>query len=190
MGEDQKQHLELTRDIAIRFNNDFGVAFFPITEPVIEGAATRVMSLRDGARKMSKSDPSDMSRINMTDDADTIARKIRKAKTDPKALPSEPGGLADRPEARNLINIYAALNEQSPASVLAEFGGRPFSEFKPVLAELAVAKLSPIAGEMARLMQDTAEIDRFLGDGAERARAIAQPVLDQVHDIVGMVRSR
>ena len=190
VGDDQKQHLELTRDIAIKFNNDFGVDFFPVTEPVIKGAATRVMSLRDGSKKMSKSDPSDMSRINMTDDADTIAKKIRKAKTDPEALPSELDGLDGRPEARNLINIFAALSERDPADVIAEMGGKQFGEFKPMLAELAVEKLSPISAEMARLMQDPAEIDRILGDGANRADAIAQPILDQAYDIVGMVRSR
>ncbi len=187
VGEDQKQHLELTRDIAAKFNHDYGVDFFPITEPVIEGAATRVMSLRDGSKKMSKSDPSDMSRINLTDDADTIAKKIRKAKTDPEPLPSEVEGLAERPEARNLINIYAALNEQSVEQVMADVGGRAFSEFKPMLAELAVAKMSPISGEMARLMQDTAEIDRILTSGAARARTIAAPILKQTYEIVGMV---
>ncbi|MDF1670965.1 MAG: tryptophan--tRNA ligase [Roseovarius sp.] len=187
VGEDQKQHLELTRDIAAKFNHDYGVDFFPITEPLIEGAATRVMSLRDGSKKMSKSDPSDMSRINLTDDADTIAKKIRKAKTDPEPLPSEVEGLAERPEARNLINIYAALNEQSVAQVMADVGGRAFSEFKPMLAELAVSKISPISGEMARLMQDTAEIDRILASGAARARAIAAPILKQTYEIVGMV---
>ncbi len=187
VGEDQKQHLELTRDIAIKFNNDFGVDFFPITEPVIEGAATRVMSLRDGSKKMSKSDPSDMSRINMTDDADTIAKKIRKAKTDPDALPSEPDGLEDRPEARNLVNIYAALADQSAEQVLSEVGGKQFGEFKPMLAELAVEKLSPISSEMARLMNDQSEIDRILARGAERAREITAPILRQTYDIVGMV---
>ena len=188
VGEDQKQHLELTRDIAIKFNHDYGVDFFPITEPVIEGAATRVMSLRDGSKKMSKSDPSDASRINMTDDADTIAKKIRKAKTDPDALPSEAKGLEDRPEARNLVNIFAALSESSVDQVLADVGGRQFSEFKPMLADLAVEKLAPISGEMARLMQDTAEIDRILAGGAARARAIAAPILTRTYDIVGMVR--
>ncbi len=187
VGDDQKQHLELTRDIAIKFNNDFGVDFFPITEPVIEGAATRVMSLRDGSKKMSKSDPSDMSRINMTDDADTIAKKIRKAKTDPDALPSEVDGLEDRPEARNLVNIYAALSDQTVAQVLAEVGGKQFGEFKPMLAELAVSKLSPISSEMARLMGEEAEIDQILARGAERARAIAAPILQQTYEIVGMV---
>ncbi|SDC50357.1 tryptophan--tRNA ligase [Ruegeria marina] len=189
VGEDQKQHLELTRDIAIKFNNDFGVDFFPVTEPVIEGAATRVMSLRDGTKKMSKSDPSDMSRINMTDDADAIAQKIRKAKTDPDALPSEIEGLEGRPDARNLVNIYAALADQSVEQVLAEVGGKQFREFKPMLAELAVSKLSPISSEMARLMNDQAEIDRILARGAERARVIAEPILRQTYDIVGMVSS-
>lgn len=189
VGEDQKQHLELTRDIATKFNNDFGVDFFPITEPVIEGAATRVMSLRDGSAKMSKSDPSDMSRINMTDDADTIAKKIRKARTDPEGLPSDTDGLAQRPEARNLVNIYAALSDRSAADVLSEFGGRQFSEFKPMLADLAVDRLSPISARMSELMADPAQIDRILGDGATRARAIAAPILAQTYDIVGMIRS-
>ncbi|WP_170475049.1 tryptophan--tRNA ligase [Ruegeria arenilitoris] len=187
VGEDQKQHLELTRDIAIKFNNDFGVDFFPITEPVIEGAATRVMSLRDGSKKMSKSDASDMSRINMTDDAETIAKKIRKAKTDPDALPSEVEGLEERLEARNLVNIYSALSDQTPEQVLAEVGGKQFGEFKPMLADLAVAKLSPISSEMARLMNDQAEIDRILARGAERARQITVPILRQTYEIVGMV---
>lgn len=169
VGEDQKQHLELTRDIAAKFNHDYEVDFFPLTEPVIEGAATRVMSLRDGSKKMSKSDPSDMSRINMTDDADAIASKIRKARTDPEALPSEAAGLSDRPEARNLVNIYAALADTSVDGVLAEMGGKQFSEFKPALAELAVEKMAPISTEMARLMQEPAEIDAILARGAERA---------------------
>ena len=188
VGEDQKQHLELTRDIAIKFNNDFGVDFFPITEPVIEGAATRVMSLRDGSKKMSKSDPSDMSRINMTDDADTIAQKIRKARTDPEPLPSETGGLETRPEARNLVNIYAALSDQTIDAVLSDVGGKPFSEFKPMLADLAVDKLSPVSSEMARLMETPDEIDAILRRGADRAREIAAPVLARTYEIVGMVR--
>jgi tryptophanyl-tRNA synthetase len=187
VGEDQKQHLELTRDIAIKFNNDFGVDFFPITEPVIEGAATRVMSLRDGTKKMSKSDPSDMSRINLTDDADTISKKIRKAKTDPEPLPETIEGLADRPEARNLVNIYAGLAELTPEQVIAEHGGQQFGTFKPSLADLAVARLEPISTEMGRLMQDKGEIDRILADGAERARAIAAPILKKTYQIVGMV---
>ncbi|MGP9789647.1 tryptophan--tRNA ligase [Roseinatronobacter sp. NSM] len=190
VGEDQKQHLELTRDIAIKFNHDYGVDFFPIVEPVIEGAATRVMSLRDGTKKMSKSDPSDQSRINLTDDADAIAAKFRKARTDPEPLPETLEGLDGRAEARNLVNIYAALDDISPAQVLAQFGGQGFGVFKPALADLAVAKLSPINAEMARLMQDVAEIDRILGNGADRAHAIAEPILDQTREIVGLIRSR
>ncbi|WP_187428944.1 Tryptophan--tRNA ligase [Roseobacter fucihabitans] len=188
VGEDQKQHLELTRDIAAKFNHDYGVDFFPITEPVIEGAATRVMSLRDGSKKMSKSDPSDASRINMTDDADTIAKKIRKAKTDRDALPSEAAGLAGRPEAQNLVNIYAALSDQSVDQVLQEVGGQQFGAFKPLLAELAVAKLSPISAEMARLMADPGEIDRILAHGAGQAREITVPILEKTYDIMGMIR--
>ena len=190
VGDDQKQHLELCRDIAIKFNNDYGVDFFPVVEPLIEGAATRVMSLRDGTKKMSKSDPSDQSRINLTDDADAIAQKIRKAKTDPEPLPEALEGLKDRPEAKNLVNIYAALSGMTPEAVVAEFAGAQFGTFKPKLAELAVAKLSPITTEMNRLMKDPAEIDRILGQGAERADAIARPILAEVKDIVGMIRSR
>ncbi len=190
VGEDQKQHLELARDIAIKFNNDYKVDFFPVVEPVIEGAATRVMSLRDGTMKMSKSDPSDQSRINLTDDADTVAKKIRKAKTDAEPLPDSIDGLKDRPEARNLVNIYAALAGQTPAQVVAAHQGAQFGTFKPALADLAVAKLAPITSEMTRLMQDPAEIDRILGHGAEQAEAIARPILDQVYDIIGMIRSR
>ena len=188
VGEDQKQHIELTRDIAAKFNHDFGVDFFPITEPVIKGAATRVMSLRDGSKKMSKSDPSDMSRINMTDDADTIAKKIRKAKTDPDGLPSEAKGLEGRPEAKNLVSIYAALSEMSVDQVLAEVGGKQFSEFKPILSELAVEKLSPMSAEMARLMEAPDEIDAILRKGAAKARVIADPILQKTLEIVGMVR--
>tara|TARA_R110000765_G_scaffold10984_15_gene35058 strand:+ start:131395 stop:132423 length:1029 start_codon:yes stop_codon:yes gene_type:complete len=187
VGEDQKQHIELTRDVAAKFNHDYGVDFFPMTEPVIEGAATRVMSLRDGSKKMSKSDPSDASRINLTDDADTIAKKIRKAKTDPDALPSEAKGLEDRPEARNLVNIYAAFTNQTVDQVLAEVGGKQFGEFKPMLADLAVAKLSPISTEMARLLDDTTEIDRILARGAEQAREITAPILKKTYEIVGLV---
>jgi tryptophanyl-tRNA synthetase len=190
VGEDQKQHLELTRDIAIKFNNDYGVEFFPVVEPLIEGAATRVMSLRDGTKKMSKSDPSDQSRINLTDDADTIAAKIRKAKTDAEPLPETFAGLKDRPEARNLVNIYAALSGQTVDAVVSEHAGAQFGTFKPRLAELAVAKLAPITGEMNRLMADPGEIDRILGEGADRADALARPILEQVYDITGMIRSR
>jgi len=190
VGEDQKQHLELTRDIAEKFNHDYKVDWFPITEPVIEGAATRVMSLRDGTKKMSKSDPSDMSRINLTDDADTIAKKIRKAKTDPEPLPDSVDGLEGRPEARNLVNIYAGLSGRTPVDVISEFAGAQFGQFKPKLADLAVSVLSPINAEMNRLMADVAEIDRILGDGADRAAAIANPILERTFDIIGMVRSR
>ncbi len=190
VGEDQKQHLELTRDIAQKFNNDYGVEWFPLPEPVIEGAATRVMSLRDGTKKMSKSDPSDMSRINLTDDADTIARKIRKAKTDPEPLPERVEGLEGRPEARNLVNIYAALADITPEAVLAEFGGKGFAEFKPKLAELAVAVLGPINAEIRRLMGAPDEIDRILADGAERAAAIAEPILRRTYEIVGFLNVR
>lgn len=199
VGEDQKQHLELARDIAQKFNNDFhdevvahGVTngeFFPLCEPVITGPATRVMSLRDGARKMSKSEPSEMSRINLTDEADAIANKVRKAKTDPDALPSEPKGLEGRPEALNLVGIYAALAGVTPEAVLNEFGGAQFGVFKPALAELAVEKIGPIGAEMNRLLDDPAEIDRILAKGAARAREIAQPVMDSVKDIVGLLRT-
>ena len=189
VGDDQKQHLELTRDIATKFNHDFGVDFFPITEPVIGGPAARVMSLRDGSKKMSKSDPSDLSRINMSDDADIIAQKFRKAKTDPDALPSEEAGLENRPEARNLVAIYAALEDQSLDEVLNDIGGKQFSEFKPMLIDRAVDTLSPISAEMNRLMQEPDEIDRVLANGAERARKIAQPILNQTYDIMGLLRS-
>ncbi|MEL6953941.1 MAG: tryptophan--tRNA ligase [Pseudomonadota bacterium] len=187
VGEDQKQHLELTRDIAAKFNHDYGQGFFPITEPVIEGAATRVMNLQDGARKMSKSDPSDKTRLNMTDDADTIAKKIRKAKTDPDPLPDSVEGLAGRAEARNLVNIYAALAQSSAEAVIAEHAGAQFGQFKLALADLAVAELGPISAEMSRLMDDPAEIDRHLAKSAEQARSIAAPILARTYDIVGML---
>lgn len=186
VGDDQKQHLELTRDIAAKFNNDFGAEFFPITEPVIDGPAPRVMSLRDGSRKMSKSEPSDMSRINMGDDADTIAKKFRKAKTDPDALPSEAKGLEGRPEAANLVSIYAALKDIDVDTALGEVGGQQFGTFKPILAELAVESIAPISSEMTRLMGDPAYIDSVLIDGAERARAIAAPILERTFEIVGL----
>ena len=189
VGEDQKQHLELTRDIAQKFNNDFGVEFFPIVEPLIFGEATRVMSLRDGSKKMSKSDQSDQSRITFTDTADEISKKIRRAKTDPEELPSETEGLKERPEASNLVGIYAALSNQTSADVLREFGGRGFGDFKPALAELAIEKLAPISDEMRKLMADPGHIDAILADGAERARAIAEPILSEVHEIVGLIFS-
>ena len=189
-GEDQKQHLELTRDIAQKFNNDFGVpGFFPIPDPVIQGPAPRVMSLRDGQAKMSKSDPSDLSRINLTDDADTIAAKVRKAKTDPEPLPETMEELEGRPEAKNLVTLYAALSDQTKEAVLAEFAGQGFGAFKPKLAEVAVAAMAPVTAEMRRLMADPAEIDRVLKDGAERASAVADPVVDEVKRIVGFWRA-
>lgn len=186
VGDDQKQHIELTRDIAAKFNHDFGVEFFPLPEPVIEGAATRVMSLRDGSKKMSKSDPSDMSRINLSDDADTIARKFRKAKTDPEALPSDLDGLADRPEARNLINIYAALENRPPEAVIREMAGLEFSQFKPKLIDLATSKLGPITAKVNELMADPSEIDRILAQGAPKAREIATPILNRTYEIMGL----
>ncbi|MHC2108848.1 MULTISPECIES: tryptophan--tRNA ligase [unclassified Methylobacterium] len=197
VGEDQKQHLELTRDIAQKFNTDFsgsiaahghGEAFFPLTEPLIGGPAARVMSLRDGSKKMSKSDPSDNARINLTDEADTIAQKIRRAKTDSDPLPSEIAGLKERPEADNLVGIYAALAGITREEVLRDFGGAQFSTFKPALADLAVTNLAPIAGEMRRLTADPGHIDAVLADGAGRAETIAAQTLDAVKDIVGFVR--
>jgi tryptophanyl-tRNA synthetase len=197
VGEDQKQHLELSRDIAQKFNNDYaksiqahgyGDAFFPQPEPLIQGPATRVMSLRDGSKKMSKSDASDQSRINLTDDAEAIAHKIRRAKTDPEALPSEEKGLEPRPEADNLVGIYAALAERSKAEVLKEFGGAQFSTFKAALVDLAVTKLGPINAEMKRLVADPVYIDSVLAEGAMRAQTIAAETMKAVKDIVGFVR--
>ena len=190
VGDDQKQHLELTRDVATKFNHDYGVDFFPITEPVIEGPATRVMSLRDGTKKMSKSDPSDMSRINMGDDADTISKKLRKARTDPEPLPETYAELKERPSARNLVDIFSALSERSTDDVMSEVQGMQWGSFKPLLADLAVEKLSPISGEMRRLLADPAEIDRILGRGAARADEIATPILEKTYEIVGLVTSR
>ena len=196
VGDDQKQHLELCRDIAQKFNTDFaetiaatghGTEFFPLTEPLIQGPATRVMSLRDGTRKMSKSDPSDLSRINLTDDADTIARKIRKAKTDPEPLPGEIAGLDGRPEADNLVGIFAALAGTGKAEVLGQFGGGQFSAFKSALGDLVVETLGPVADETRRLMDDPGHIDGILRDGAARARAIAEPILDATKQIMGFV---
>ena len=198
VGEDQKQHLELTRDIAQKFNNDYRTQiaetarfsdgqFFPLCEPVIMGPATRVMSLRDGTKKMSKSDVSDLSRINMIDDRDTIAKKIQKAKTDMDGIPSEEAGLANRPEADNLVGIYAALQNSTKMEVLKIFGGSQFSTFKKALADLAVSKLTPVNAEMRRLSADPAEIDRILQDGAERASTIAQPILAETKKLVGFL---
>ncbi|MEO0993735.1 MAG: tryptophan--tRNA ligase [Pseudomonadota bacterium] len=188
VGDDQKQHLELARDIATKFNLDYGAQdFFPLPEPLIEGAVTRVMSLRDGTKKMSKSDASDMSRINLTDDADLIAQKIRKAKTDPEPLPDAVEGLEGRPEAKNLVAIYAALTERTSAEIVGEFAGQGFGAFKPALAEVAVEKIAPIGEEIARLMADPAEIDRVLRDGADRANTIAAPVLDEASRAMGFL---
>jgi tryptophanyl-tRNA synthetase len=196
VGDDQKQHLELARDIAQKFNHDFAPsisalgqdAFFPLPNPIIHGPATRVMSLRDGQKKMSKSDPSDFSRINLSDDADAIVQKIRKAKTDPHPLPSEIEGLLGRPEAENLVSIYAALSSQTKESVLGDFGGSNFSQFKNALADLCVTMLSPIGSEMRRLLGDLSYIDFILREGSERARARACITMSSVKDIVGFLR--
>jgi len=188
VGEDQKQHLELSRDIAQKFNGDFKTELFPLPEPMILGEAARVMSLRNGQNKMSKSDPSDYSRINLTDSADEIALKIRKAKTDPEPLPTEAAALEGRPEAANLLGIYAALSGRTRDAALAEVGGKPFSDFKAVLTECAVAVLGPITAEMQRLTADQTYIDGVLRDGGERARAMSEPVLREVYDTLGFVR--
>jgi tryptophanyl-tRNA synthetase len=197
VGEDQKQHLELTRDIAQKFNNDFAgsieeqgydAEYFPITEPLISGPAMRIMSLRDGTRKMSKSEPSEMSRISLTDDADTIAAKIRKARTDAEPLPSAIKGLENRPEARNLVEIYAALTGMTPEAVLAEHGGQGFGAFKPALADIAVAELAPMAEEMRRYLADPSGIEKVLRDGGERAGQIAAETMREVRSIIGFVQ--
>lgn len=188
VGEDQKQHLELTRDIAQKFNNDFGAEYFPLVEPLIFGEGTRVMSLRDGSAKMSKSDASDNSRINLTDDRDVIAKKFRKARTDGDALPAEIADLKDRPEALNLVTIFAALADRKRDDVLADFAGKGFADFKAALTDLAVEKLGPITDEMNRLKADPGHVDGILRDGAKRATAIAEPILGEVQDIVGFLR--
>ena len=196
VGDDQKQHLELARDIAQKFNNDFaesiarngyGDAYFPLPEPLIQGPATRVMSLRDGSKKMSKSDPSDYSRLNLRDDADAIAQKVRKAKTDAEPLPSEPAGLAKRPEADNLVGIFAALGGRSREDVLREFGGSNFSTFKSALVDLCVAKLAPIGSEMRKLQENPDHLDAILRDGARRARLIANPNMLEIRRILGFI---
>jgi tryptophanyl-tRNA synthetase len=197
VGEDQKQHLELARDIAQKFNNDFaasiaahghGDAFFPLPEPLIQGPATRVMSLRDGTKKMSKSDPSEYAHIALTDDSDTIVQKIRKAKTDAEPLPSEVAGLAGRPEADNLVGIFAALCDEAKGDILNRFAGSQFSAFKNALADLTVAKLAPIRSEIVRLNGDPGYVDSVLAEGGERARAIARPNMDAVKDVLGLIR--
>ena len=198
VGEDQKQHLELTRDIAKKFNHDYRRQikqlgyeedYFPLTEPMITGAATRVMSLRDGTRKMSKSESaSDMATIYLMDDADTISKKLRKATTDPAPLPDAVAGLEGRPEASNLVSIYAALADTSPTEVLTQYAGAGWGIFKPALADLAVSVLGPIAAEARRLVGDTVELDRILRDGAERARDLAEANMKEIREIVGYVR--
>ncbi|PTQ08595.1 tryptophan--tRNA ligase [Sphingomonas oleivorans] len=186
VGEDQKQHLELARDIATKFNTDFGIELFMLPEPIIPPAAARIMSLRDGTAKMSKSDPSDMSRINLTDDADMIMQKIRKAKTDPEPLPEDPAELEGRPEARNLVGIAAALTDRTPAEVLAEHGGQGFGQFKPMLGEIVVTTIEPISKRIAEFRDDPAELDRILAQGAEKAREIAAPTLAGAYAAMGL----
>ncbi|WP_370154752.1 tryptophan--tRNA ligase [Ferrovibrio sp.] len=188
VGEDQKQHLELTRDIAQKFNFDYQKEIFPLTEPQIFGTATRVMSLRDGMKKMSKSDPSDQSRINMTDTADQIADKIKRAKTDPDALPDSIDGLEGRPEAANLMGIYAALAGQTLEQAVADCAGRGFAEFKKLLTEVAVSHLAPITAEMRRLTADPGYVDGILRKGGERARELSAPVVAEIYDTVGFLR--
>ena len=190
VGEDQKQHLELTRDIAQSFNSTYGVDFFPLPEPQIFGSATRVMSLRDGTKKMSKSDESDYSRINMTDGADEIAQKIRKARTDPDPLPESTEGLAERPEALNLVSIYAALEDIELDQVIQEYQGQGFSTFKKALADLAVVRLGPVGNEMKRLTAESGEIDKVLADGAERAVQLSGPIVAEVREIMGFLNPK
>ena len=189
VGDDQRQHLELANDIAQKFNHDYGVEFFPAVEALIGGPAARVMSLRDGTKKMSKSDPSDQSRINLTDDADTIALKIRRARTDSEPLPSELDGLADRPEARNLVGIMAALQNVEPATILANHAGQGFGVFKDALAEIVVAHLAPISAETRRLLDDPGTVDRVLKDGAARASALADPIVREAERLVGFLQA-
>ena len=188
VGEDQRQQLELANDIAQKFNHDYGVDFFPNIEPMIMGPAARVMSLRDGTRKMSKSDPSEQSRINLSDSTDDIALKIRRAKTDPEPLPSDVDGLEGRPEARNLIGIYAALTDTDHAGVLREHGGKGFGDFKKSLTDLLVAKLGPIADETRRLLADPGTIETVLRDGARRAEALATPIVEEAERLVGFLK--
>lgn len=189
VGEDQKQHLELARDIASKFNNDTGTETFVLPEPFIGKTAARIMSLRDGNAKMSKSDPSDLSRINMSDDDDTIARKLKKAKTDPEALPDNMAGLEGRPEAKNLIGIYAALADQSPEDVLTQFAGKGFGDFKPALVDLAVSRLSPIRDRFEELRKDTTAIDAILRSGSEKASAMARPTVEATYAALGLLRN-
>jgi len=189
VGDDQRQHIELANDIAQKFNHDYEVEFFPQIEPLILGPAARVMSLRDGTRKMSKSDPSDQSRVNLTDSADEISQKIKRAKTDPEPLPETAEGLADRPEARNLVGIYAALTDSNAQAVLDTFAGQGFGKFKPALSELVIAKLRPLAEETERLLKDPATLDVILRDGAARAAAIADPIVSEAERLVGLLKT-
>jgi tryptophanyl-tRNA synthetase len=186
VGEDQKQHLELARDIATKFNTDYGVELFVLPEPTIPPAAARIMSLRDGAAKMSKSDPSDMSRVNLNDDPDLIAQKVKKAKSDPDLLPADPAELEGRPEAKNLVTIYSALSDETVGNVLGRFAGQGFGAFKPALAELMVETLRPIGQRLAQLQQDPAELDRLLAIGAEKARAVAEANLKAAYKAMGL----
>jgi tryptophanyl-tRNA synthetase len=191
VGEDQKQHLELARDIAQKFNNDFAsedAPVFTLPEPIIPPEAARIMSLRDGSAKMSKSDPSDMSRINLTDDADTIMQKVKKAKTDPEPLPPDADGLAGRPEAANLVGIYAAMADTSVDAVLRQFAGQGFGAFKPALGELLVERLAPINARFVDLRQDRESLDAILAKGALKARELARPTLDAAYRALGLVR--
>ena len=186
VGDDQRQHLELTRDVAKKFNHDFGVDFFPLPETLYQGPGARIMSLRDGTAKMSKSDPSDQSRINLSDDADMIAGKIRKAKSDAEPLPSDIGGLKDRPEAENLVGIYATLSDMTPQAVLDQFGGKGFGAFKPALAEVVIETMAPVSRRLRELMADKAQIDIVLDAGAARASLLAEPILAETKKIVGL----
>ena len=188
VGDDQKQHIELARDIAQKFNSDYKTDLFPLPEPMIIGEATRVMSLKDGSNKMSKSDPSENSRINMTDGPDDIARKIKKATSDSELLPGNPKDLLNRPEAKNLLGIYAALSSQSVNQICSEFEGKQFSDFKNALTDMAVSVLGPIGAEMSRLMSDPSYLDEVLRDGAERSRIISDEVLSEVYEIIGFLR--
>jgi tryptophanyl-tRNA synthetase len=188
VGEDQKQHLELTRDIATKFNTDFGVDLFTLPDPIIPKATARIMSLRDGAAKMSKSDPSDASRINLTDDDDAIAQKVRKAKSDPDVLPDSAAGLEGRAEALNLVGIYAALSGETPDAVCARFAGQGFGAFKPALADVLVAHLAPIRARYLELKDDSAALDAILIKGAEKAAAAAAPTLAGAYEAMGLMR--
>ncbi len=189
VGDDQKQHLELTRDIAMAFNSMFGKSFFPLPEPIIKKTAARIMSLRDGMAKMSKSEASDFTRINLSDKDDLISQKIKKARTDSQPLPDNIKALEERPEARNLVGIYAALTNESENKVLSEFSGKGFGKFKPLLSECLINTISPIRNEMNRILSDKAELERILLDGSEKAASISEPILAKCKEVIGFVRS-